>query len=90
MILNDAKTIRVGCNYKTENGKWTKFTRCVSKVNYSSSDDLSAAIGSVVNTVSRFYEENHCSPTKGHDEHSAEGSPAKEVSWLSELAARWS
>ena len=72
VILNDSKTIRVSCNYKADSGKWTKFTRGVSKTNYISSQDLSAAIDSMVKTVSKFYADNHCQP-----ERSADGSPAK-------------
>ena len=72
MVLNDDRIIRISCNYKAESGKWTKFTRCVTKSNYSCCQDLSAAVETVVKTVSKFYEDNHCQP----DETSDDDSPA--------------
>ena len=59
IIVNNAKSLRIGSSYKDKDGKWTKFTRSIKKDAFDSADELGAAVSSMVRSVSVYYHKHH-------------------------------
>ena len=59
IIVNNAKSLRIGSSYKDKDGKWTKFTRSIKKDGFDSAAELGAAVCSMLRSVSVYYHKHH-------------------------------
>jgi hypothetical protein len=58
----------LGCNYRTEAGKWLRFRRSIGKSDFENSEDLNNAVCKLVQRVSEFYQDTHHEQDEDEDE----------------------
>jgi hypothetical protein len=59
VMRNDDEMLRLCCNYRKEDGKWTKFARSIDKREYDTTDELNGAVSELVKRVKTFHVEHH-------------------------------
>lgn len=69
LVKNDDEVVRMYCNYRKEDGKWTRFSRSLAKKEYATTDELNIAVSGLVKRLETFHEENHHPPDASDAQH---------------------